>query len=71
MVKADLITRAAQLGIGKGEMNGYYMNLRAAGVMLVPQLLARIYVARMPQGKSGQAWYLLAVFAALSAMLRA
>jgi MFS family permease len=71
MVKADMITRAGQLGIGKGEMNGYYMNLRAALVMFVPQLLARIYIARLPSGKSGQAWYLMALFAALSGVLRA
>lgn len=71
MAKADMITRAAELGIGKGEMNGYYMNLRAGGVMIVPQLLARIYIARLPSGNSGQAWYLLALLTGISGLLRA
>lgn len=70
MVKADMITRAGELGIGKGEMNGYFMNLRALSVMIVPQMLARRYTAGFPQGKGGQAWYLLAAAAALSMMLR-
>lgn len=70
MVKADMITRAGQLGIGKGEMNGYFMNLRALSVMIVPQLLARMYTSRLPHGNSGQAWYLLATCAALSMVLR-
>merc|ERR1719498_1766372 len=50
MVKADMMTRAAELGIAKGEMNSYYMNLRAALVMFVPQFLARIYIAGIPNG---------------------
>lgn len=69
-IKADLITRAGQLGIGKGEINSYYMNLRAALVMFVPALLARTYIAGLEKGKSGQAWYLMGLFNLLSAMLR-
>ena len=33
MVKADMMTRAEELGIGKGEMNAYYSNLRSFLVM--------------------------------------
>jgi len=70
MVKADMITRAGELGIGKGEMNGYFMNLRALSVMIIPQLLGRSYVAQVSSGKGGQAFYILAFCAALSMVLR-
>jgi len=69
-LKADLITRAGELGIGKGEMNSYYMNLRAALVMFVPKLLANAYIAGLPTGRSGQAWYVLLFFSVLSNFLR-
>jgi len=70
MIKADLITRAGELGIGKAEMNGYLMSLRSVGVMIFPQLLGRIYVTGMPKGTSGQAWYVLSLCSALSLLLR-
>merc|ERR1719326_2650657 len=68
-VKADMMTRAAELGIGKGEMNAYYGNLRAAMVMFVPKLLANAYIKGLANGKSGQAWYILAFAAAISGLL--
>ncbi len=69
-VKADMIARAGQLGIGKGEITGYFMSLRALGVMTVPALLGRLYVALLARGRSGQAWYFLAFCSALSMALR-
>lgn len=71
MVKADMMARAAELGIGKGEMNAYYSNLRAGLVMVVPKMLAAAYTAGLPTGRTGQAWYILAIASALSAALRA
>lgn len=71
MVKAEMMVRASELGIGKGEMNAYYANLRAGMVMFVPKLLANAYIAGLPKGKSGQAWNLLAAAAAVSLCLRA
>lgn len=70
MVKADLFSRAGELGIGKAEMNGYLMSLRSVGVMIFPQLLGRLYVTGLPKGTAGQAWYVLSLCSALSLMLR-
>lgn len=69
-LKADLIIRAGELGIGKAEMNGYLMSLRSVGVMIFPQLLGRLYVTGLPKGTSGQAWYVLSLCSALSLLLR-
>lgn len=70
MVKADMMSRAGELGIGKGEMNGYYATLRSFLVMFVPPALARLYVAGLPSGKGGNAWLLMSLFQLLSLGLR-
>merc|ERR1719408_499156 len=66
MVKADMMARAGELGIGKGEMNGYYATLRSFLVMLVPPALAKLYMAGLPQGKGGRTWLLMSLFSLLS-----
>eukprot|EP00930_Biecheleria_cincta_P070856 TRINITY_DN58444_c0_g1_i1.p1 TRINITY_DN58444_c0_g1~~TRINITY_DN58444_c0_g1_i1.p1 ORF type:complete len:414 (-),score=55.27 TRINITY_DN58444_c0_g1_i1:117-1358(-) len=70
MVKADMITRAEQLGIRRAEINAHFMNLRAMLVTIVPMLLGRLYAALVPSGHGERAWYLLASFAASSLLLR-
>lgn len=65
-----MMSRAEELGIGRAEMNAYFMNLRALLVVFVPLLLARVYSALVPRGGSGRAWLVLAAFSAASGALR-